>query len=54
MEMKEKAVVDNLAENIDAAVRYRGGHGWAHLIVAGKIVFHYFLRQYVMKTLNVS
>ena len=35
-------VVDNLAENIDAAVRYQGGHNAGHtLIVAGKkIVFH--------------
>ena len=34
-------VVDNLAENIDAAVRYQGGHNAGHtLIVAGKkIVF---------------
>ncbi|GIR19572.1 MAG: hypothetical protein CM15mP34_0960 [Gammaproteobacteria bacterium] len=33
-------VVDNLAENIDAAVRYQGGHNAGHtLIVAGKNCF---------------
>ena len=37
-------VVDNLAKDLDAAVRYQGGHNAGHtLIVNGKkIVFHLF------------
>lgn len=49
-------VVDNLAENIDAAVRYQGGHNAGHTLIGQekKLFSIYFLRQYVMKTLNVS
>ena len=45
-------VVDNLANDLDAAVRYQGGHNAGHtLIVNGKkIVFTYYPPQYVTRT----
>ena len=49
-------VVDNLAENIDAAVRYQGGHNAGHtLIVAGKkIVFHLLPSACLLYTTDAS
>ena len=48
-------VVDLLSKDIDAAVRYQGGHNAGHtLIIDGKeVVFIYCLRLYVIRILSV-
>ena len=47
-------VVDVLSKDIDAAVRYQGGHNAGHtLIVDGKKSFFiYYLHLFVIKILN--